>query len=111
MTEFVAPLVQVSREWADLTRAISERAQANPDEIGAASVDYLFYSGYSALAYFWARSVAAANASDQSADFKQAKLHTARFYFSRLLPRTQMHKAAINAGADSLMAMPDALFG
>ena len=111
MTEFVAPLVQVSREWTDLTRAISERAQSNPDEIGAASVDYLFYSGYAALAYFWARSVAAANASDQSADFKQAKLYTARFYFTRLLPRTHMHKAAMDAGADTLMAMPDALFG
>lgn len=111
MTEFVAPLVRITREWSELTQGVAANAQANPDEIGAASVDYLFYSGYAALAYFWARSVAAANASTQSAEFKQAKLLTARFYFARMLPRTQTHLASINAGADSLMAMPDALFG
>jgi hypothetical protein len=74
-------------------------------------VDYLFYSGYIALAYFWARAVAAANASSQGADFKQAKLATARFYYARILPRTLSHAASLRAGADSLMAMADPQFG
>jgi hypothetical protein len=46
-----------------------------------------------------------------SDDFKNAKRETARFYFSRILPRTQTHAAVARAGIDSLMAMPDAHFG
>ncbi len=111
VAEFIAPLAIATKEWADLTQEIGKRALANPEEIGAAAVDYLFYSGYVALAYFWARSVAAAEDSSQPADFKQGKRLTARFYFARLLPRTQTHAQALRAGVDSLMAMSDAQFG
>ena len=111
LVEFIAPLAIATKEWADLTQEIGKRAMANPDEIGAAAVDYLFYSGYVALAYFWARSVAAAEDSSQQAEFKQAKRLTARFYFARLLPRTQTHALSLRAGLDSLMAMSDAQFG
>ena len=111
LAEFVGPLGKAAQEWGDLTMALGKRAMANADEVGAAAVDYLFYSGYVALAYFWARSVAAAETSQQSTDFKAAKRHTARFYFARILPRTLAHKAAIEAGTDSLLAMPDAMFG
>jgi hypothetical protein len=74
------------------------------NETGAAAYDYLFYSGYVALAYWWARSVAAADASERPQAFKDAKRETARFYFARLLPRTLAHKAAIESGAAPLMA-------
>ena len=109
--EFIGPLAIVAKEWTDLTQSVARRAGPDPDEIGAAAVDFLFFSGYVALAYFWARGVAAANASAQPDDFKQAKLLTARFYFARILPRTQAHAAAMRAGIDSLMSMPDSLFG
>jgi alkylation response protein AidB-like acyl-CoA dehydrogenase len=111
LAEFIAPLAVATKEWADLTQEIGKRALGNPDEIGAASVDYLFYSGYVALAYFWARSVATAASIAVSDDFKNAKRETARFYFSRILPRTQTHAAVARAGIDSLMAMPNAHFG
>ena len=109
--EFVAPLAMIAKQWADLTQEIGKRAASNPEEIGVCSVDYLFYSGYIALAYFWVRAVAAANSSTQGSDFKQAKLATARFYFARILPRTLAHAAAMRASADSLMAMPAEQFG
>ena len=48
-----------AKEWGKLTIDVLQRAAANPEELGAASWDYLFYSGYVALAYWWARSVAA----------------------------------------------------
>ena len=67
--------------------------------------------GYVALAYFWARSVAAADDSSHPAGFKQAKRLTANFYFARLLPRTRTHAQAVRAGLDTLMAMSDAQFG
>ncbi len=111
LAEFIAPLRAKADEWGKLTLATLQRAATNPDELGAASFDYLFYSGYVVLAYWWARSVAAADASAQSAAFKQAKRETARFYFARVLPRTLSHAAAIQAGAEPLMAMTDAHFG
>jgi len=108
--EFILPLAQKAKEWSDLTLAIGKRAVANADEIGAASVDYLFYSGYVALAYWWARAVATAEAGAYADDFKTAKRETARFYFARILPRTLTHAANIQAGAASLLALDAALF-
>ena len=109
--EFVGPLRDLAQEWQALTLQIGKRAMADADEIGAAAWDYLFYSGYAALAYWWARSVAAADASSHPQAFKDAKRETARFYFARLLPRTRAHAAAIAAGAAPLMTLPDAGFG
>ncbi|GMV29508.1 MAG: acyl-CoA dehydrogenase [Rhodanobacteraceae bacterium] len=110
--EFIKPLAELTQEWIALTQEIGKKAVGDAEELGAAAVDYLFYAGYVALAYFWVRSVAAADASpSHGAEFKLAKRLTARFYFSRILPRTRGHIAAIRAGAESLMAMPDALFG
>ncbi|HEX7803176.1 MAG TPA: acyl-CoA dehydrogenase C-terminal domain-containing protein [Pseudoxanthomonas sp.] len=111
LAEFIAPLRQKAAQWAELTQGILQRASADPEEIGAASTDYLFYSGYVALAYWWARSVAAAEASAHSDAFKQSKRETARFYFARILPRTLAHAAAIESGAAPLMAMDAERFG
>ena len=111
LAEFIVPLRGKCAEWGKLTIDVLQRAAGNPEELGAASTDYLFYSGYVVLAYWWARSVAAANASSRPQAFKDAKRDTARFYFARLLPRTLSHKAAIESGAASLMAMPAEAFG
>ncbi len=110
LAEFIAPLRAKTAEWADVTREVLQRAAADPDELGAASHDYLFYGGYVALAYWWARSVAAADASAHRQAFKDAKRETARFYYARILPRTLAHRAAIGSGAAPLMEMPDAGF-
>ena len=87
---------------------VAKRAAANPDETGAAAYDYLFFSGYVALAYFWAKSVAVAASRPA---IREAKLQTARFYFARILPRIGTHAAAIRAGASSLLDITDADFG
>jgi alkylation response protein AidB-like acyl-CoA dehydrogenase len=111
LAEFTAPLGSLVKAWGELTLELGQRASADPEEIGAAAYDYLFYSGYVALAYFWARSVAAAEASPHSAQLREAKRHTARFYFARILPRIHAHAAALKSGAGTLMAMPDPQFG
>jgi hypothetical protein len=98
----VAPLRARAAEWQALTLDVARRAGSDPEEAGAAAYDYLMYSGYVVLAYWWARAVAAADASAQPAAFKAAKRDTARFYFARLLPRTLAHKAAIEAGAGAI---------
>jgi alkylation response protein AidB-like acyl-CoA dehydrogenase len=104
LRSLIGPLAVATKEWSDLTVSLAQRVQANPEELGAAATDYLYYSGYVTLAYLWARSVAAAEAGTQSAAFKQAKRDTAAFYFARILPRTLVHKAAIESG---VTALPD----
>jgi alkylation response protein AidB-like acyl-CoA dehydrogenase len=110
MAEFVAPLAKIAQDWQQLTLEIGRRTMADPEEIGAASVDYLFYSGYVALAFWWAKSVAAADRGAHPPAFQQAKRDTARFFYQRLLPRCLSHAAAIRAGAPSLMALAEENF-
>ncbi|WIF68054.1 acyl-CoA dehydrogenase C-terminal domain-containing protein [Metapseudomonas otitidis] len=105
----VAQLADLNRQWGELTRRIGMAAMKNPDEVGAASVDYLMYSGYIVLAYFWLQMAVVAcqqlDAGTGEAAFYEAKLFTCDFYFKRLLPRTAAHKAAAEAGSDCLMAL------
>jgi hypothetical protein len=100
-------LLALCEEWEGLTLRIGGKAMLNPDEVGAAAVDYLYFAGYTVLAWFQARmAVVAAKALAQGtpeADFYEAKVHTARFYFHRILPRTRGHVQAIDAGLATLM--------
>lgn len=106
LAEFVTPLREKAAQWQQLTMQTGKRASTNPEEIGAASYDYLMYSGYVVLAYWWARSVAAADASSHPQAFKDDKRATARFYFARILPRTLAHAAAMESGIDTLPELP-----
>ncbi|MBW7860105.1 MAG: phenylacyl-CoA dehydrogenase [Rhodocyclaceae bacterium] len=112
--EFVAPLAKLNREWGELTMKIGMAAMKNPEEVGAASFDYLMYSGYVCLAYFWAdmARVAAAKLATGSGDaaFYTAKLQTARFYYQRILPRTRAHVETMLSGAGNLMSMAESDF-
>ena len=111
MQEFVEPLAALNKEWGELTMKVGMAAMKDREEVGAASVDYLMYSGYACLAYFWAdmaRLAAeklAAGTDDEA--FYKAKLQTARFYFQRILPRTRTHVEAMLSGANNLMDMAE----
>ncbi|MDF1628887.1 MAG: acyl-CoA dehydrogenase C-terminal domain-containing protein [Alcanivoracaceae bacterium] len=111
MKEFIEPLARYNKEWGDLTMAVGAKAMQNIENVGAASVDYLMYSGYVTLAYFWARMAQVAQqelaAGTTEKDFYQGKLATARFYFKRLLPRTAGHKGAIEGGLECLMEITE----
>ena len=108
MQEFIQPIMNFGRDWQKMTETLGMKAMQNPDEIGAASVDYLMYSGYLTLAYFWAKMAKVAQeklaASDTDKAFYEAKIKTARFYFQRMLPRAQGHAACVDNGADAMMA-------
>jgi hypothetical protein len=43
-------------------------------------------------------------------DFYEAKIHTAKFYFDRMLTRTRSLVSAIHSGSDNLMQMDTELF-
>jgi hypothetical protein len=111
MIEFVLPLAEVTKQWGELTMQLAKKSAENPEEIGAASVDFLFYSGYATLAYWWARSVAVAESGAHSNDLRRHKREVARFYFARILPRINAHAAAMKSGAGNVMGLPDSAFG
>lgn len=114
MQEFVEPLRAINTEIGELTMQIGAAAMENPEEAGAASVDYLMYSGYFVLAHMWAwmayTAQQALDAGTTDTDFYQAKIKTARFYYQRLLPRTRTHKEAMLSGADNLMSLDEEHF-
>jgi hypothetical protein len=79
--------------------------------VGAAAVDYLRVIGHLVFAYFWARMARVALDQASSGDpFYAAKLHTARFYFAKLLPETATLIRRARAGAAPLMAMEESWF-
>jgi alkylation response protein AidB-like acyl-CoA dehydrogenase len=102
LIEFILPLAEVTKQWGELTMEVGRKASSNAEEVGAAAVDYLFYSGYVALAYWWARAVQVAESGNHDAAFKQAKRDTARFYFARILPRINVHAAGVRSGVGTL---------
>jgi alkylation response protein AidB-like acyl-CoA dehydrogenase len=110
LAEIITPLAGLLKAWSEATETVAARAARNPDETGAAAMDYLMLSGYLCLAWCWARMAAVSGAALQKggadAAFHKAKLATARFYFQRILPRTGAHLDAIGAGAASMMDLP-----
>jgi alkylation response protein AidB-like acyl-CoA dehydrogenase len=111
MQEFVNPLADVGEKVTKLTTELGMKAFKNPDEVGAAAVDYLRVCGHLTFAYFWARMAKVALSKVGSGDdFYKAKLATARFYFAKLLPETAMLIRSARAGSASLMALDEALF-
>jgi alkylation response protein AidB-like acyl-CoA dehydrogenase len=112
MGEFVRPLAALNKEWGDITMRIGMKAMSNPDEAGAAAVDYMMYSGYVTMAYLWAWMAKVAQdklaAGDGDTAFYKAKVQTAQFYFKKILPRTKAHVEIIDAGLESLNMAPEA---
>ena len=111
MQEFINPLAELGEKVTKLTTELAMKAMGNPDEVGAAATDYLRVCGHLVFAYLWARMAKIALARQDSGDpFYVAKLHTARFYFAKLLPETAGLMRSVRAGMAPLMAMDEALF-
>ncbi|MNO21586.1 Acyl-CoA dehydrogenase [compost metagenome] len=108
--EFTQPLNAAVDTLDELTAWLLDRAQNNPNEIGAASVEYLHVFGYTAYAYMWARMAKAAMGKQAEDDFYASKMGTARFYFARVLPRIHSLSASVKAGSDSLYLLDAAQF-
>ncbi|WFS01211.1 acyl-CoA dehydrogenase C-terminal domain-containing protein [Rhizobium tumorigenes] len=92
-----------------------QNAMAKPDNAGAGSTDYMHLFGLVVLGYMWAKMVKAAQtglaAGDGTrAEFFEAKLVTGRFYMERILPETALRRHRVEAGADTMMALPAEAF-
>jgi len=105
LAEFTKPLAAALANLDDLTAWLLDRAKNDPNEIGAASVEYLHVFGYTAYAYMWALMAKAALGKEAQEDFYASKLGTARFYFARLLPRIHSLTASVKGGSESLFLL------
>ncbi|MGQ0710662.1 MAG: acyl-CoA dehydrogenase C-terminal domain-containing protein [Rhodoferax sp.] len=98
-------------EWNALTLAIMLRAPKDKEIVGSASVDYLMYSGFVMMGYYWAQQAMKAQellesgAGKESEEFYRAKIQTAEFYFDRLMPRANSHRTGALASTKSVMQL------
>jgi alkylation response protein AidB-like acyl-CoA dehydrogenase len=92
------------------TLTVATRGFGNPDEAGAAASEYLRLFALVAVGFMWLKMAKAAALKlvtiNDRADFYEAKLKTARFYFSKILPQVNALNLAILAGSKSIMDMP-----
>jgi alkylation response protein AidB-like acyl-CoA dehydrogenase len=103
-------------EWNVMTLRIMLGAAKDRELVGSASVDYLMYSGYVMMGYFWAlqaeksATLIGNGKGDESNEFYTSKIQTAEFYFDRLLPRANAHRKSALSSAKSLMQMDNEHF-
>ncbi|HEV2594277.1 MAG TPA: acyl-CoA dehydrogenase C-terminal domain-containing protein [Sphingomicrobium sp.] len=102
---------------ADLQAAtmwLAQNGLANPDNAGAGAYPYMDLMGLVALGWMWLKIAAASKrALDEGAPdrpFHEAKLITARFYAERELPLSTALRRKVEAGAETVMQLPEEAF-
>jgi len=111
MKDYVTPLGVAAGHLQDASMWFMKNAMTKPDNAGAGATDYMHLFGLVALGYMWARIAEAAIAklpkANGAAPRYNAKLATARFFMQRMLPETALRLARIQAGAGSVMELPE----
>jgi hypothetical protein len=115
MRPFVWQISKLAAQWNMLTVRTMLTARKDREIVSSACHDFLMYSGYVTMAYFWAVQAAVAfekleKGGAETPEFYKAKIQTAEFYFDRLLPRAKGHVAGIIASPKSLMQMDNDAF-
>ena len=112
MAEFINPIAMLGDQMTKFTTEIGFKGMQNPDEVGAASVDYLRVAGHLVFGYLFARMAQVslrAIAAGSTDPFYTAKLQVARFYFAKLFPETATLMRTARAGSKVLMDSDAAL--
>ena len=96
------------------TMWLAQNGMADPDNAGAGAYSYMQLMGLVTLGWMWLKMVQvsgslAANGSGER-DFHEAKLITARFFAERELPMASAFRRRVEAGAESLMKLPEEAF-
>ncbi|TYC60231.1 acyl-CoA dehydrogenase [Zoogloea oleivorans] len=85
---------------------------ANPQAAAAGSVPFLKLTGIVVGGWLMARSaqIAAGRVDEADGDFYKAKLVTARYFAQHVIPEANAYRDAIVNGAESVLALEEALF-
>lgn len=109
MEPFVKGLKAAVEDLQASTMWFMQNAMQNPDNAGAGSVAYMHLLGLVAIGHMWAQMAKVAfEALDGNADDKQfyeTKLATAKYFFSHMMPETSVHRARVEAGSETMMAL------
>ncbi len=105
--ELLQPVAKAFGKLQQATGFIAQKGLANPDEAAAASSSYLRLFALVAIGFMWLKMAKAARAkladANGRAEFYGAKLKTARFFVTKILPEAEQHFRAIMAGSKPLM--------
>lgn len=106
---FTEPLAKALKDLQAATMWLMQHGMKNPDNAGAGSTSYMHLMGLVAIGFMWTKMAKAAldalenGASDT--EFYQNKLITGRYYMSHTLSESGMHRAKVEAGSESVMAL------
>ena len=109
MRRFAWDLTKICAQWNALTVRLMLAARKDRDIVSSASVDFLMFSGYAMMAYYWAQGCSSekleAGNGAETPEFYKAKIKVADFYFERILPRTQGHAEAMVNPSKTMMSL------
>jgi len=111
----IGTLTKYVAQWNYLTLRILLVAAKDRDVVGSAAFDFLMFSGYVSLAYYWARMAAVAHekldkGGNEVPEFYKAKLQVAEFYYERLLPRAKAHAESALAPTRTVLSLDSEAF-
>jgi hypothetical protein len=102
---------------ADLQAAtmwLAQNGMQDPNSAGAGAYAYMELMGLVSFGWMWLKmaevSSKALSGGTDDRQFHEAKLATARFYAQRELPRSSGLRREVEAGAETVMAMPEYAF-
>src|SRR3954463_9781566 len=116
--EQLAPLATaLERALGDLQTAtlwLMNNGLSNPNNAGAAAYPYMTLMGIVSLGLMWLRmartSAGRLAEGTDNAEFHRNKLMTARFFADRIMPQSNAERRKLEAGAESIMALPAEAF-
>ena len=83
---------------------ITEKSKEGKDDVSAAANDYLKTLGYISLAFSWIKVLEVSYKEyDSNKDFYEDKINTAKFYFDKILPRSEYHYKSAISGSSNIM--------
>ncbi len=114
--EELKPYMKPVQRGVDLlqqaTMWLAAHGMQNPNDAGAAAVDYLRMMGIIVTGWMWARMAKLAleklKTNPSNAQFYEDKLVSARYWMERMIPECPMLFERIQAGSENLMAFEKA---
>jgi alkylation response protein AidB-like acyl-CoA dehydrogenase len=115
MQPYTKPLRDAVKTLEKATMWLMQNGMQNPNNAGAASMDYMHLFGLVALGYMWGMMAeksqqAIAEGANGSTDFHLNKLATGRYFMDRVMPECSAHLTRIESGSDVMMAMNEDAF-
>ena len=108
------PLEKALGHLQGATMWLAQNGPSNPNNVGAGAYAYMDLMGLTALGWMWlkmaGKSAVLKDEAGEDEAFHNAKLITARYYAERWLPEASGLRRKVEAGSETLMAMPEAAF-